>query len=469
MNLDKRLLHFVRNDFHFCHCGKAKGRRSNLIRRCGRLCVFRTLCGKIYFTMDNFKHKERALLIGTNNGNRVDWEAKDSLEELSRLTETAGARVETTIVQELKKVDASLFIGRGKVEEVKDYVSSHDIDVVIFDDELTPTQQRNLEESFNTKTIDRTGLILDVFAQRAKSKEGKLQVELAQLTYTLPRLKGKGFVLSRLGGGIGTRGPGETQLEVDRRKIKERITRLKREIEKVRRVRELHRQGRRSFSRSNIALVGYTNAGKSTLLNYLSHTGVLVENRLFSTLDPKIGTISLPNNQDVFISDTVGFINKLPHQLIAAFKATFEEAKESDILLHVIDISSPHFEAHITAVNSALEEIGMPQKIIIHVLNKIDSVPHEKMISAWAKKLESGVAISASTGEGVDTLLSMIEGFVSSSMQRVKLKIPFDAGKTIGQILRNGNIITKKYIDTGVIIEAEVNKTMVGSLKPYLQ
>ena len=350
--------------------------------------------------MDNFKHKERALLIGTNNGNRVDWEAEDSLEELSRLTETAGARVEKTIVQELKKVDASLFIGKGKVEEVKDYVSSHDIDVVIFDDELTPTQQRNLEESFNTKTIDRTGLILDVFAQRAKSKEGKIQVELAQLTYTLPRLKGKGFVLSRLGGGIGTRGPGETQLEVDRRKIKERITRLKREIEKVRRVRELHRQGRRSFSRSSIALIGYTNAGKSTLLNYLSHTGVLVENRLFSTLDPKIGIISLPNNQDVFISDTVGFINKLPHQLIAAFKATFEEAKESDILLHVIDISSLHFETHITAVNRALEEIGMPQKIIIHVLNKIDSVPHERMISTWTRKLENGVAISASTGEG---------------------------------------------------------------------
>ena len=419
--------------------------------------------------MDNFKHKERALLIGTNNENRMDWETKDSLEELSRLTETAGARVETTIVQELKKVDASLFIGRGKVGEVKDYVSSHDIDVVIFDDELTPTQQRNLEESFNTKTIDRTGLILDVFAQRAKSKEGKLQVELAQLTYTLPRLKGKGFILSRLGGGIGTRGPGETQLEVDRRKIKERITRLKREIEKVRRVRELHRQGRRSFSRSSIALVGYTNAGKSTLLNYLSHTGVLVENRLFSTLDPKIGIISLPNNQDVFISDTVGFINKLPHQLIAAFKATFEEAKESDILLHVIDISSPHFEAHITAVNRTLEEIGMPQKIIIHVLNKTDSVPHERMISAWARKLENGVAISASTGEGVKTLLSMIEDFISSSMQRVKLKIPFDAGKTISHILRNGNIITKKYIDTGVIIEAEVNKAMVGSLKPYLQ
>ncbi len=399
----------------------------------------------------------------------MDWEAEDSLEELSRLTETAGAFVEGTIVQELKKVDTALFIGKGKVEEVRDFISSHNIDVVIFDDELTPTQQRNLEESLNTKTIDRTGLILDVFAQRAKSKEGKIQVELAQLTYTLPRLKGKGLVLSRLGGGIGTRGPGETKLEVDRRKIKERITRLKREIEKVRKVRELHRQGRRSFSRLSIALIGYTNAGKSTLLNYLSHTCVLVENRLFSTLDPKIGKISLSNNQEVFISDTVGFINKLPHQLIAAFKATFEEVKESDILLHVIDLSSPHFETHITAVNRVLEEIGMPPKKIIHVLNKIDSVPHKRMIGTWIRKLENGVAISASTGEGVDTLLSMIEGFISSSMQRVKLKIPFNAGKTIDQILRTGNIITKKYSNTGIIIEAEVNKTMVGSLKPYLQ
>jgi GTP-binding protein HflX len=195
----------------------------------------------------------------------------------------------------------------------------------------------------------------------------------------------------------------------------------------------------------------------------------LVENQLFSTLDPKIGTISLPNKQKVFISDTVGFINKLPHPLIAAFKATFEEAKESDILLHVIDISSPHFESHITAVNRVLEEIGMPQKIMIHVLNKIDRVPHGKMIRAWARKLDNGVAISASTGEGVDTLLNTIEGFVSSSMQRVKLKIPFDAGRTIDQILRNGHIITKQYLDTGIIIEAEVNKAMVGSLKPFIQ
>ncbi|KON27019.1 hypothetical protein AC481_05885 [miscellaneous Crenarchaeota group archaeon SMTZ-80] len=419
--------------------------------------------------MDNFNYKEKALLIGTRNVSRRDWEVEDSLEELSHLAETAGASVEGTIVQELKKIDPSLLIGKGKVEEIRDFVSSHNIDLVIFDNELTSTQQSNLEEIFNTKTIDRTGLILDIFAQRAKSKEGKLQVELAQLTYILPRLKGKGVVLSRLGGGIGTRGPGETQLEVDRRKIKERITRLKKEIDKVQKVRKLHRQGRRSLSQLTIALIGYTNAGKSTLLNYLSHTGVLVENRLFSTLDPKIGKIKLPNKQEVFISDTVGFINKLPHQLIAAFKATFEEVKESDLLLHIIDMSNPHFEVHINAVNEVLEEIGMPPKKIFHVLNKIDRVTHKKMISAWGKKLENGVAISALTGDGVDLLLNMIGDVVSTSMQRVKLKIPFGAWNTTGKIFRNGKIVTKRYLKTGVIIEAEVQRALIDSLKPYLK
>jgi len=418
--------------------------------------------------MDNFKHKEKALLIGTRNGSRRDWEAEDSLDELSRLAETAGACVEGTIIQDLKKIDPSLLIGKGKMEEVRDFVSSHDIDLIIFDDELSSTQQRNLEEIFKAKTIDRTGLILDIFAQRAKSKEGKLQVELAQLTYTLPRLTGKGVVLSRLGGGIGTRGPGETQLEMDRRRIKERITRLKREIDKLRKVRELHRKGRKSISQLNIAIIGYTNAGKSTLLNYLSHTDVLAENRLFSSLDPKVGKFSLPNNQEVFISDTVGFINKLPHQLIAAFKATFEEVKESDLLLHVIDMHNPHFEAQINAVNKVLEEIELPPKKIIHVLNKIDVVKNKRMISAWIKKLENGVAVSALTGEGVDTLISMIESFVSTSMQRVKLKIPFGSGKTISQIIKRSKIITKKYLATGVIIEAEVNRNLIDSLKPYL-
>ncbi len=351
--------------------------------------------------MEQDTNKEKALLIGTSAGQKRDWEVAESLEELSRLAETAGARVEKTIVQELKKIDPSLLIGKGKAEEICTYVKSHTINLVVFDDELTPTQQRNLETLFDTKTIDRTGLILDIFAQRAQSREGKLQVELAQLNYTLPRLRGKGTMLSRLGGGIGTRGPGETQLEVDRRKIKERITRLKRELEKVRKVRKLHRLNRKALSPSTITLVGYTNAGKSTLLNRLSRTRVPAEDQLFSTLDPKVGKIRLPNNQEVFLTDTVGFIEKLPHQLIAAFKATFEEVKASDILLHLIDISNPQFEAQIKAVNRVLAESNISPTHIIHVLNKIDSVSHKPMISSWVQKLENGVAVSALTGEGV--------------------------------------------------------------------
>jgi GTP-binding protein HflX len=412
--------------------------------------------------------KERALLIGTSTGQKGEWEVADSLEELSRLAQTAGACVQKTILQELKKIDASLLIGKGKAQEVRSYVESNLIDLVIFDDELTPTQQRNLEALFNTKTIDRTGLILDIFAQRAQSREGKLQVELAQLTYTLPRLRGKGTLLSRLGGGIGTRGPGETQLEVDRRKIKERITRLKRELEKTRRVRKLHRLNRKSLSSSTVALIGYTNAGKSTLLNRLSHTRVPAEDRLFSTLDPKIGKIRLPNNQEVFITDTVGFIEKLPHQLIAAFKATFEEVKTSDILLHLIDISNPQFEAQIRAVNRVLAESNVFPAHIIHVLNKIDRVSHKPMISSWVKKLENGVAVSAITGEGLDDLLLRLSTVVSDTLKKVKLTIPFRNGEIISTILSTGNIITKKYVATGIVIEAEISKALVDAVKPYM-
>lgn len=412
--------------------------------------------------------KERALLIGTSTGQRGEWEVADSLEELSRLAETAGASVEKTIVQELKKIDASLLIGKGKAQEVRSYVESNPIDLVIFDDELTPTQQRNLEALFNTKTIDRTGLILDIFAQRAQSREGKLQVELAQLTYTLPRLRGKGTLLSRLGGGIGTRGPGETQLEVDRRKIKGRITRLKRELEKIRKVRKLHRLNRESLSSLTVALIGYTNAGKSTLLNRLSRTRVPAEDRLFSTLDPKIGKIRLPNNQEVFLTDTVGFIEKLPHQLIAAFKATFEEVKASDVLLHLIDISNPQFEAHIRSVNRVLAESTVSPTHIIHVLNKIDRVSHKPMISSWVKKLENGVAVSATTGEGLDDLLLKLSTVVSKTLKKVKLTIPFQDGEIISTILSKGNIITKKYLSTGIVIEAEISNVLVDEVKPYM-
>ena len=414
------------------------------------------------------KKRERALLVGTPR-NKTDGEVTDSLDELSRLAETAGACVAKTMVQSLKRVDASLLIGKGKAEEVNTVIQSQPIDLIIFDDELTPTQQRNLETVFNTKTIDRTALILDIFAQRAQSKEGKLQVELAQLTYTLPRLTGRGVSLSRLGGGIGTRGPGETKLEADRRRIKERMTKLERELEKARRARTLHRLDRKSRLRSMITLIGYTNSGKSSLLNRLSHTQVLVKDQLFSTLDPKVGKLRLANHQEAFITDTVGFINKLPHQLIAAFKATFEEVTASDLLLHVIDISNPRCEAHIEAVNAVLREIDMPPRTVIHVFNKIDCLADRSLIRWWERHVEHGVAISAATGEGVDRLCAMIERFITPSLKRVKLTIPFEAWATIGHILKQGTIITTTYLDTGVVIEADINRALAQELKPYIQ
>jgi GTP-binding protein HflX len=418
--------------------------------------------------MDDGTKREKALLIGTPK-QKTEWEVADSLEELSRLAETAGARVAKTMVQSLKRVDAALLIGKGKAEEVKSFIASQPVDVIIFDDELTPTQQRNLEAVFQTKTIDRTALILDIFAQRAQSREGKLQVELAQLTYTLPRLTGKGVSLSRLGGGIGTRGPGETKLEVDRRRIKERITTLKRELEKVRRVRALHRRDRKERLRSMIALVGYTNSGKSTLLNRLSHTRVPAKDQLFSTLDPKVGRLRLSSSQEVFITDTVGFINKLPHQLIAAFKATLEEVTASDLLIHVIDISSPHCEAQIEAVNRVLAEIEMPQSTVIHAFNKIDLLSERALLQRWESKVEHGVGISAVTGEGVDTLCAMIGRLLLPARTRVRLTIPFEAWETISRIVTGGTIITATYADTGVIIEADINRTLVNELKPYIQ
>ena len=392
----------------------------------------------------------------------------DSLEELSRLAETAGARVVKTMVQSLKRVDAALLIGKGKAEEVKSFIESQPVDVIIFDDELTPTQQRNLETMFKTKTIDRTALILDIFAQRARSREGKLQVELAQLTYTLPRLTGKGVSLSRLGGGIGTRGPGETKLEVDRRRIKERITRLHRELEKVRRVRTLHRLDRKERLRSMIALVGYTNSGKSTLLNRLSRTQVLVKDQLFSTLDPKVGRLRLDSNQEAFITDTVGFLNKLPHQLIAAFKATLEEVTASDLLIHVIDISSPHCEAQIDAVNKVLAEIDMPPRTVIHAFNKIDLLSERSLLQRWKRKLEHGVGVSAATGEGIDTLCTVIGRLLLPARTRVRLTIPFEAWETIGRIMKQGTIIATTYVDTGVVIEADISRALAQELKSYI-
>ena len=341
-------------------------------------------------------------------------------------------------------------------------------DLVVFDNDLTSAQQRNLEEELDVKVLDRTGLILDIFAQRAKSKEGKLQVELAQLNYLLPRLVGKGLSLSRLGGGIGTRGPGETRLEVDRRKIRDRIAKIGKDLETVRNVRILHRKRRGYLRYANVSIIGYTNAGKSTLLNCLCDAGVLVEDRLFATLDPTTRKIRLPNNREVLISDTVGFIDKLPHQLIAAFKATFEEVNESDILIHTIDVTHPRIDDRINSVNALLEAIGVSIKPVIHLLNKIDIIDNMyNTIQNWQRKLDNCVAISALTGEGIDDLLHKIEELIPNKLKRVKLRFPLGSGSLIAMIHRKGKVIKKDYIGNEVIIEAEVDKTLANSLKNY--
>lgn len=334
------------------------------------------------------------------------FHAEDSLEELKLLTITAGAMVEGEYPPKLFRTNPALFLGRGKVEELKREIQVKGAQVVIFDDDLSPTQNRNLEQALGVKVVDRTGLILDIFARRARTSEGKLQVELAQLSYLLPRLVGKGVLLSRLGGGIGTRGPGETKLELDRRRIKERIGRLKKRLLKVRRTRALHRRGRASLPLS--AIVGYTNSGKTTLFNRLTGAGGFAEDKLFATLDPLIRAVFLPGGTRALVTDTVGFIRKLPHQLVAAFKATFEEISQADLLLNVIDISHPVAEEQTETVDRVLLELGFQNKPVVHVLNKIDQLKGFPL-PGWHRGLGDWVAISALTGEGIEELKKRME------------------------------------------------------------
>lgn len=346
--------------------------------------------------------REVALLVGLRQPQQPRWEAEDSLEELVQLALSAGAEPAFRVLQERALPNPRTFIGPGKAQEIKE-ICEGGVDLVIFDNDLTGSQQRNLEAVIDRKVIDRTGLILDIFAQRARSKEGKLQVELAQLKYMLPRLTGHGTELSRLGGGIGTRGPGETQLEVDRRRIRRRIVRIEEELEKVRRHRTLLRRRRQKQALPTAALVGYTNAGKSSLLNALTHADVPVADRLFATLDPTLRKAILPGGRTVLLSDTVGFIRKLPHQLVAAFKATLEEVRMADLLLHVIDISHPQWQSQEQGVMAVLEELGVAAKPMINVHNKVDKLPHPEAVSFLSRRGGS-VVTSAVTGVGLEEL-----------------------------------------------------------------
>ncbi|MCH7897137.1 MAG: GTPase HflX [Candidatus Methylomirabilales bacterium] len=360
----------------------------------------------------SYPQREVALLVGFKQPHQARWEVEDSLEELVQLTVSAGAEPAFRVVQERSLPNPRTLIGPGKAQEVRE-ACQEGVDLVIFDNDLTGSQQRNLEVAFGRKVIDRTGLILDIFAQRARSKEGKLQVELAQLKYLLPRLTGHGTDLSRLGGGIGTRGPGETQLEVDRRRIRRRILKIEQELEKVRRHRALLRRHRQKQALSTAALVGYTNAGKSSLLNALTHAELPVADKLFATLDPTLRKVILPGGRAVLLSDTVGFIRKLPHQLVAAFKASLEEVQESDLLVHVIDISHPRWQSQEQGVIAVLEELGVAAKPLINVYNKVDKLPHLEAVAFLSRRPRS-VVTSAKTGAGLTELKTAIAETLNS-------------------------------------------------------
>jgi len=357
--------------------------------------------------------EQMTALVALKSSKDPFWEVEDSLKELERLAVSAGAKSYAQFIQEKETPSAATYIGRGKAEEIGKHCFEKNISLVVFDDELTPAQQRNLEELIPSKVIDRTQLILDIFAQRARTREGKLQVELAQLTYLFPRLVGKGKVLSRLGGGIGTRGPGETRLEVDRRRIRQKISKIKACLKGVRKTRKLHRTGRRKRGYPVLALVGYTNSGKSTLMNQLTSAEVMVANQLFSTLDPTFRQIVLPSGREALLVDTVGFIQKIPHSLIAAFMATLEEVCEADLLLHVIDSSHPEIDRQCRAVRQTLKELEVTEKPLISIYNKVDQVANGKTYRRLVTRERDAVAISALIGEGIEELKTLIAEHLS--------------------------------------------------------
>jgi GTP-binding protein HflX len=408
---------------------------------------------------------EKALLVGVERQGL--WDVSDSLSELAQLAETAGAVVIGSAWQKRSRLDAALFIGRGKVQEISLMRQELGANLIIFDDELSPAQQRNLEQMLGVKVIDRPALILDIFAQRARSHEGKLQVELAQLKYNLPRLGGQGLVLSRLGGGIGTRGPGETKLEVDRRRIRSRINDIEQEIENLRKQRNLHRERRQAARIPTTALVGYTNAGKSTLLNKLTDAGVLAEDKLFATLDPTTRRTKLPSGREILLTDTVGFIQKLPHQLIAAFRGTLEEVVQADLLLHVIDASHPQYENQIQAVYQVLRELGADSKPVITVFNKIDKMDSQPVMDRMIREPGS-VGVSAVKGTNLDNLLRMIEDSLKATTLDVLLVLPYDDSGVISKLYDTATVNSVEYNPDGIYVSASLPPEQFERYKKYV-
>lgn len=382
--------------------------------------------------------------------------------ELEELAKTSGAEIIGEMIQKRPAPEAATYMGKGALEEICNFCSNHNIDLIIADGELSPVQIRNIEDLTGVRVIDRTTLILDIFAGRARSSEGKLQVELAQLKYSLPRLSGKGTALSRLGGGIGTRGPGETKLETDRRHIRFRIQNLKAELDKVEKRRVAMHQRRKKNGALCVAIVGYTNAGKSTLMNRLTDAGVLQEDKLFATLDPTARKLVLPDGRQIMLVDTVGLVRRLPHQLVDAFRSTLEEAVWADVILNVCDASSDECAEHIRVTESVLSDLGCSGKPIINVLNKCDK-PTELDFDFF----ENSVKISAATGDGIDSLLTAIENALPKDRKRVKILLPFDKMK-LSSIVRDGTVHSEEYTENGVLYDATVNISDIKQLKDYI-
>jgi len=405
---------------------------------------------------------ERAILVGVAVAGDARGAAQDLLLELGELAQSAGATVAGKLFQSLKEIDPRTLIGAGKVRELRDLANERAANLVIFDQSLSPAQARNLERELNVRVIDRTQLILDIFAQRARTQAGKLQVEVAQLSYLQPRLTRQWTHLSRLGGGaIGSRGPGETQLEIDRRRLSERLVRLRRRLKEVARTRALQRQRRLDVPYPAVALVGYTNSGKSTLMNALTSAQVEVANRPFSTLDPTIRRLKLPGGSSVMLSDTVGFVDRLPHLLIEAFKATLEEVRTANLLLHVVDGNSPRLSEQIEVVEGVLDEIGAGTTPRLMVFNKADL---GAVTTPWLYR-EQAVSISALSGQGIDDLRALVARFFTRLSEEVEVTLPVSRGDLVAAARREGKVLSEEYDATGVRMRALVTHSMAGRLR----
>jgi len=419
-------------------------------------------------TRRGVRQRERALLAALRLPKQRRFEVEESLDELGRLAESAGAEVVGRITQERAAPTPKLYFGKGKVDELKASSERQAANLVISDDSLSPIQERNLGGSLGLKVIDRTALILDIFAQRARTMEGKLQVELAQLSYLLPRLVGQWKHLERLGGGIGTRGPGETQLESDRRMIRHRIQKIRGDLNRVRTHRRLLRDRRKASGLPVAALVGYTNAGKTTLLNQLTGAGHVAADQLFVTLDPTARLVSRAGHAPFILTDTVGFIRKLPHQLVAAFKATLEELEEADVLVHVVDASHPGLEEQMAAVDSLLAELELTGRPSIVALNKVDRLDADVALEALVERFD-GVAISARTGEGVDRLLDRVAQTLGPRVERVALRIPYQDGTALAHCYGRGRVLARSDDADGIRLEVELAPRLLGPVEAYRQ